>query len=119
MSPSVGGALWREVESNALVVDGHVFPKGYDVGTSIYSVHHKEEYFPDSYLHARAMDGRQLVLGLGNCCECLDAVFTRNTGLPRSGSCYDGTIRHSCASHLALGLPSAHRQIVGKSSRRS
>ncbi|KAL8785766.1 MAG: hypothetical protein Q9195_008509 [Heterodermia aff. obscurata] len=59
MSPPTGGALWREVESEALVVDGHVFPKGYEVGTSIYAVHHNEEYFPDSYsfMPERWMEG--------------------------------------------------------------
>ena len=59
MSPPTGGALWREVETDALVVDGHVFPKGSDIGTSIYAVHHNEEYFPDSYsfMPERWMEG--------------------------------------------------------------
>ena len=46
ISPPAKGALWREVESDELVSDGHVFPRGYDVRTSICSVHHNEEYFP-------------------------------------------------------------------------
>ena len=49
MSPSTGTSLWREVESDCLIVDGHAIPKGCDVGSCIYSLHHNENYFPDSY----------------------------------------------------------------------
>ncbi|KAI9677950.1 MAG: hypothetical protein M1822_008058 [Bathelium mastoideum] len=49
MSPTSGDALWREVEIDELLIDGHRIPKGCDVGTSIYAIHHKEDYFPDSY----------------------------------------------------------------------
>lgn len=49
MSPSVPGAMWREIESGGLYVDGEHIPEGYDIGTCIYAVHHNEAYFPDSY----------------------------------------------------------------------
>ena len=49
MSPPTGGSLWREVDSGTLSVDGHVIPAGYDIGVSIYAIHHNENYFPDSY----------------------------------------------------------------------
>lgn len=45
MSPSVGSALWREVTTGGLLVDGHFVPPGFDVGTGIYSIHHNPEYF--------------------------------------------------------------------------
>ncbi|PVI05322.1 benzoate 4-monooxygenase cytochrome-like protein P450 [Periconia macrospinosa] len=44
ISPPAGGSMWRE--SEGLVVDGEYMPAGYDIGTSIYALHHKEEYFP-------------------------------------------------------------------------
>ncbi|KAF2235167.1 benzoate 4-monooxygenase cytochrome P450 [Viridothelium virens] len=49
MSPPTGSAPWREVEVDNLLIDGHEIPKGCNVATSIYAIHHKEEYFPDSY----------------------------------------------------------------------
>jgi cytochrome P450 len=55
MSPSVPGTLWRQQSpSNAdkpFVVDGHVIPKGTQVGVNIYSIHHNEEYFPDPFTY--------------------------------------------------------------------
>ena len=49
MTPSTAASPWREVESDCLVIDGHEIPKGCDVGSCIYSLHHNEKYFPDSY----------------------------------------------------------------------
>ena len=49
MSPPTGGAPWRQIETDCLVVDGHIIPKGCDVATCIYSIHHNEKYFPNSY----------------------------------------------------------------------
>ncbi|KAG9244843.1 cytochrome P450 [Calycina marina] len=46
MSPSVGSALYREVENGGAFIDGDHIPAGYDVGTGIYSIHHNPEYFP-------------------------------------------------------------------------
>jgi len=46
MSPSVGSALYREVDTGGATVDGHHIPAGCDVGTAIYSIHHNPEYFP-------------------------------------------------------------------------
>ncbi|ETS80811.1 hypothetical protein PFICI_08340 [Pestalotiopsis fici W106-1] len=50
MSPPVPSTLWREaVKGQSLVVDGHAIPPGTQVGVNIYSLHHNEEYFPDSF----------------------------------------------------------------------
>ncbi|KAF4471367.1 benzoate 4-monooxygenase cytochrome p450 [Fusarium albosuccineum] len=54
MSPPVSGTLWRKLyddddKSKPFLVDGHVVPPGTHVGVNIYSLHHNEEYFPDSY----------------------------------------------------------------------
>lgn len=49
MSPTTGGAMWREVTSEALKVDDEIIPRGLDVATPIYAIHHNEAYFPDSY----------------------------------------------------------------------
>ncbi|KAI9826792.1 MAG: hypothetical protein M1819_007263 [Sarea resinae] len=46
MSPSVGGALWREADAGGAIVDGQVIAAGCDVGTGIYSIHHNPEYYP-------------------------------------------------------------------------
>ncbi|KAI1868729.1 uncharacterized protein JN550_006304 [Neoarthrinium moseri] len=53
MSPPVPGILWREatpgIKDKPLVIDDHVIPSGTQVGVSIYSLHHNEEYFPDPF----------------------------------------------------------------------
>lgn len=41
-----GGAPFREVAPGGAIVDGHHFPAGADVGTSIYAIHQNPEYFP-------------------------------------------------------------------------
>ena len=49
MTPPAGGAMWREVDKGGAHIDGEFIPAGYDVGTSMYAIHHKELYYPDSY----------------------------------------------------------------------
>ncbi|KAF2474320.1 cytochrome P450 [Lindgomyces ingoldianus] len=49
MSPSVGQALSREVPAGGAIVDGDFIPGGCDVGVPIYSIHHKEDYYPDPF----------------------------------------------------------------------
>ncbi|KAI0476374.1 cytochrome P450 [Xylariaceae sp. FL0804] len=53
MSPPVPSTLWREAipdeQGRLLVVDGHVIPRGTQIGVNIYSLHHNEKYFPDSF----------------------------------------------------------------------
>ncbi|KAI1419418.1 cytochrome P450 [Xylaria sp. FL1777] len=54
MSSPVNGTLWRELAadddgSRPFTVDGHVIPKGVQVGVNIYTLHHNPEYFPDPY----------------------------------------------------------------------
>lgn len=54
MSPPSLTSLWREQDAGdtsgePFVVDGHVIPRGTQVGVSLYSIMHNEEYFPDSF----------------------------------------------------------------------
>lgn len=49
ISPPAGGAMWREVDKGRAHIDGEFIPAGYDVGTSMYAIHHNETYYPDSY----------------------------------------------------------------------
>ncbi|KAI1187545.1 cytochrome P450 [Nemania serpens] len=54
ISSPVNGTLWRELAadddgSKPFIVDGHVIPKGVQVGVNIYTLHHNPEYFPDPY----------------------------------------------------------------------
>jgi cytochrome P450 len=52
MSPPVPGTLWRQQVDNdtqPLVIDGHVIPKGTLFGVSAYAIHHNEAIFPDSF----------------------------------------------------------------------
>lgn len=54
MSPPTLASLWREQDANddsgePFVVDGHVIPRGTQVGVNLYSLLHNEEYFPDSF----------------------------------------------------------------------
>jgi len=52
MSPPSPSVLWREQDpkdDKALIVDGHVIPRGTLVSVSSYALQHNEEYFPDSF----------------------------------------------------------------------
>jgi cytochrome P450 len=54
MSPPSVATLWREQGENnehtgPVIVDGHIIPPGTHVGVSIYTIHHNEDYFPDSF----------------------------------------------------------------------
>lgn len=53
LAPPAPGTLWREQEQNDqsdhLVIDGHVVPKGTAIGINICALHHNEEYFPDPF----------------------------------------------------------------------
>ena len=49
MSPPITLIPYREVCNEGITVDGEYIPAGIDVGTSIYSLHHNEDLFPDSY----------------------------------------------------------------------
>lgn len=53
MSPPLAGTEWRELavgETEPLIVDGHIIPKGTRVGVSPYAIHHNEEYFPQPFV---------------------------------------------------------------------
>ena len=50
MSPPVGTALWREVGKNGILIDGEYIASGMEVGIGLYSLHHNEASFPDSFV---------------------------------------------------------------------
>ncbi|KAI1740314.1 cytochrome P450 [Xylaria scruposa] len=57
MSPPGPGVLWREkdpndVSNNPLIIDGHVIPPGTVFGINTYSLHHNEDYFPNSFVYS-------------------------------------------------------------------
>ncbi|RYP29952.1 hypothetical protein DL767_006485 [Monosporascus sp. MG133] len=57
MSPPAPGILWRELApeesgDQSFIVDGHVIPDGTLVGVNTYSLHHNEEYFPNSFTYS-------------------------------------------------------------------
>jgi cytochrome P450 len=67
MSPPIGTALWREVCDGGIIIDGEYIPPGVDVGSSLYSIHHTEDYFddpwtydPDRWMKPPAPDVRKL-----------------------------------------------------------
>ena len=49
MNPPAGGAMWREVDNEGAFIDGEFVDAGFDVGTSMYAIHHHEQYYHDSY----------------------------------------------------------------------
>ncbi|KAH8646938.1 cytochrome P450 monooxygenase-like protein, partial [Tricladium varicosporioides] len=54
ISPPAAGILWRDLAPNEdkdqqFIVDGYVIPRGTTVGLNTYSLHHNEDYFPDSF----------------------------------------------------------------------
>ncbi|KAH0558333.1 hypothetical protein GP486_005004 [Trichoglossum hirsutum] len=51
LSPSVGGALPREVLPGGLTVDGHHFPPGTVLAVPHYAIHHNPFYYPDPFAY--------------------------------------------------------------------
>ena len=51
MTPPGGSPLLREVPSSGIMIDGHYFPAGTDVGVPSYAIHHKSSYFPDPFTY--------------------------------------------------------------------
>ncbi|KAI9690878.1 MAG: hypothetical protein M1822_008498 [Bathelium mastoideum] len=49
MSPPAASAQWREVMADGVRVDEQPVPAGCDVGTSLYAIHHRPDYFPDPF----------------------------------------------------------------------
>ncbi|XP_044723774.1 cytochrome p450 domain-containing protein [Hirsutella rhossiliensis] len=48
------GTLWRQQladDKEPLIIDGHVIPRGTDLGVNLYAIHHNEEYFPDPFVY--------------------------------------------------------------------
>lgn len=50
-TPPVGAALPRETLAGGITVDGIWFPERVDLAVPIYSLHHNEAYFPDSFTY--------------------------------------------------------------------
>jgi cytochrome P450 len=54
MTPPLPGTLWREGISQSttepLIVDGHVIPKGVQIGVNTYSILHNKEHFPKPFV---------------------------------------------------------------------
>ncbi len=50
MSPPASTVLWREVEGEGIELGGHHVPAGCEVGVSIYSLHHNEQYLPEPFV---------------------------------------------------------------------
>jgi len=53
ITPPIATTLWLQLPKSdneqPLIIDGQVIPPGTAVGVNIYTIHHNEEYFPDSY----------------------------------------------------------------------
>ncbi|CAG9984559.1 unnamed protein product [Clonostachys byssicola] len=53
MTPPLPGTLWREElardSTEPLIVDGHLIPKGTQVGVNTYAILHNKDYFPDPF----------------------------------------------------------------------
>lgn len=54
MTPATLTNLWRELDpkdtsDEPFLVDGHVIPRGTQVGVGLYSILHNEDYFPDPF----------------------------------------------------------------------
>jgi cytochrome P450 len=41
--------MWREVDKGGAFVNHVYVEEGFDVGTSMYAIHHNEDYYPRSY----------------------------------------------------------------------
>lgn len=77
MSPPASSSLWRRVV-NDVKIDGISIPKGYDVGTCIYAIHHNAEYYPDafSYRPERWLDGGDSIQGKSTGTSLAYSAFT-------------------------------------------
>ena len=51
LSPPVGGLMAREVLPGGIKIDAHVFPKGTEIGTPHYALHHDAAYYPAPFLY--------------------------------------------------------------------
>jgi len=51
LSLPVGGLMAREVLTGGMEVDGQVFPKGTEIGTPHYALHHEAAYYPEPFLY--------------------------------------------------------------------
>ena len=53
ITPPIATTLWRQLPESdnkePLIIESHIVPPGTEVGVNIYTIHHNEEYFPDSY----------------------------------------------------------------------
>lgn len=52
MSPPIPATLWRtQVQESCepVIIDGHLVPKGTEIGVNIYALHHNEKIFPEPF----------------------------------------------------------------------
>jgi cytochrome P450 len=50
MSPPVGSALWRMVLPRGLSIGDKSIPEECELGTGIYSIHHRDKYYRDPFV---------------------------------------------------------------------
>jgi cytochrome P450 len=51
LSPPIGSALWRELTDGGCSIGGIHLRAGVEVGTCIYSIHHRSDYYPDQFAY--------------------------------------------------------------------
>ncbi|KAG9235155.1 cytochrome protein [Amylocarpus encephaloides] len=49
MSPPAAVAPWREIVGAKVTIDGQSIPRGCEVGTGIYAIHHNAAYYPNPF----------------------------------------------------------------------
>ncbi|RYP42527.1 hypothetical protein DL767_000215 [Monosporascus sp. MG133] len=52
MSPPIPATLWRtqvQDDGEPMIIDGHIVPKGTEIGVNTYAFHHNENIFPDPF----------------------------------------------------------------------
>ena len=51
LSPPAPGVFFREVTNGDVMINAELMPRGCDVGTGIYAIHHNPAYFPDPFAY--------------------------------------------------------------------
>jgi cytochrome P450 len=79
LSPSVGGALPREVLPGGLIADGHFFPAGTVLAVPHYAIHHNPAYYPDpfAYKPERWLDANKGAVELAHSAFCPFSIGPR------------------------------------------
>ena len=79
MSPPVGGLMAREVLPGGIEIHGHLFPKGVEIGTPHYAIHHDERCYsnPFSYEPERWLANDCSDVGIAQSAFCAFSVGSR------------------------------------------